>query len=248
VAVILVGYWAAFALWPLPPGNFDYTKVGVTAAWQSAHPLTGFAAHWGKNTNFAAAFDVKFLNLFPRAKGVPFAYNAGGYLTLSFIPTLATMLLGLLVGNLLRDQKSSAGRKVITLILAGLLGLGLGMALDVTGICPSVKRIWTPAWVLFSGGWCCLLMAAFYTLIDLAKLRPLAFPMVVVGANSIAIYCLADGGFRTFIRESLHTHGVTRLLDETFGKYSLIADWTLTLAILWLILFWMYRRKIFIRI
>jgi predicted acyltransferase len=247
IGVILVGYWMAFALWPLPPGNFDYSKVGVTPAWQAQHQLTGFANHWGKNTNFAAAFDAKFLNLFPRPKGKPFLYNAGGYLTLSFIPTLATMLLGLLAGGLLRSG-TKYERNAWILVIAGLIGLVAGTLLDLTGVCPSVKRIWTPAWVLFSGGWCCLLMAAFYAFVDIGRMRAWAFPMIVTGANSIAIYCLADGGFRTFIYDSLHVHGVSRLLDDTFGRYSLIANWTATLVILWLILLWMYRRKIFIRI
>ena len=75
-----------------PPADFDLTWVGVPKDWP--HLLTGFAAHWNKNTNFAAWFDQWFLNLFPREK--PFVFNGGGYLTLSFIPTLGTMILGLL--------------------------------------------------------------------------------------------------------------------------------------------------------
>ena len=64
-AVILIGYWAAFALWPVPQG-FDYAKVGVPADWLAANGHTGFAAHWQKNSNVAWAFDTWFLNLFPR--------------------------------------------------------------------------------------------------------------------------------------------------------------------------------------
>ena len=62
--VILVGYWLVFAVYPLPPENFDYASVGVPADWQ--YHLNGFAAHWDKNVNAAAAFDRWFLNLFPR--------------------------------------------------------------------------------------------------------------------------------------------------------------------------------------
>ena len=61
------------------------------------HHLGGFAAHWNKNSNLAWAFDVWFLNLFPREQ--PFVFNGGGYATLSFIPTLGTMILGLLAGR-----------------------------------------------------------------------------------------------------------------------------------------------------
>jgi predicted acyltransferase len=96
---ILVAYWAAFALTPLPDSGFDYAKVGVPPDWQH---LGGFAAHWDKNTNLAHYFDTWFLNLFPREK--PFAYNGGGYVTLSFIPSLVTMIFGLLAGGWLRPR------------------------------------------------------------------------------------------------------------------------------------------------
>ena len=96
---ILVGFWAAFVLYPLPPEGFDYTQVGVRADWP--HLYSGFLAHFNKNSNLSWAFDVWFLNLFPRAK--PFLYNGGGWSTLSFIPTLATMMLGLWAGPLADD-------------------------------------------------------------------------------------------------------------------------------------------------
>jgi heparan-alpha-glucosaminide N-acetyltransferase len=246
VAVILVGYWLAFALHPLPSAGFDYHTVGVSADWHAAHGLSGFAAHWDKNTNFAAAADVWFLNLFPRS--ARFAYNSGGYLTLSFIPTLATMLLGLLAGNLLRDPKWTGARRALILVASGLAGLALGMILDVTGICPSVKRIWTPSWVLFSGGWCCLLLALFYWVIDLRGWRAWAFPLVVVGMNSIAMYCMADGGFRGYVVDAFHTHLGRRFFAHAFGGYAAIAEASAALLALWLVCLWMYRRRIFLRI
>jgi predicted acyltransferase len=247
VAILLVGYWLAFALWRLPPDGFDYAKVGVSQSWLAQHGLHGFALHWGKNTNAAAAFDVRFLNLFPRSR--PFAFNGGGYLTLSFIPTLATMLLGLLAGELLRAARIPAGKKILVLLAGGAVGLGLGMLLDWTGVCPNVKRIWTPSWVLFSGGWCCLLLAAFYAIVDLARLRAWAFPLVVVGMNSIAMYCLADAGFRSFVKENFHLNvGRLEWYKTITGPYGDIVEWCIALLVLWLVCLWMYRRKIFLRI
>src|SRR5262245_33876344 len=79
LAVILVGYWAAFAAYPLPGPDFDYEAAKAVPYYD------GFAAHWNKNTNAAWGFDTWFLNKFPREK--PFLYNGGGYATLSFIPT-----------------------------------------------------------------------------------------------------------------------------------------------------------------
>lgn len=102
--VIVVGAWAAFALYPLPAAGFDYAKMGVAQTWLETNGLSGFAAHWQKNTHFAAGFESWWLNLFPREK--PFLYHGGGYVTLSFVPTLATMILGLLAGNVLRGDRA----------------------------------------------------------------------------------------------------------------------------------------------
>ncbi len=98
IAAILAGYTLFFGLWPLPGENFDYTAVGVPDGWR--HHYQGWFAHWNKNSNAGHFFDVWFLNLFPRA--VPFTYNNGGYVTLNFVPSLATMLLGLMAGEMLR--------------------------------------------------------------------------------------------------------------------------------------------------
>jgi hypothetical protein len=91
LGLILVGYWLLWALYPAAPTNFDWQTVGVSEAWNAQHNFTGFAAPWDKNFNFGNHFDRWFLNKFPREK--PFQYNSGGYLTLSFIPTLGTMIL-----------------------------------------------------------------------------------------------------------------------------------------------------------
>jgi len=242
LGLILIGYWTAFALYPLPGPDFDYAKAGVPGTWP--HLMTGFAAHWNKNSNPAWAFDTWFLNLFPREK--PFQFNAGGYATLSFIPTLGTMILGLIAGGVVRGRRAPWA-KVKWLAIAGVLGLAAGAALGWLGICPVVKRIWTPAWVLYSGGWCFLLLAAFYTVIDLLGLRRWAFPLVVVGMNSIAAYCIAHI-FEGLISSSLDTHlGAQPFL--LFGPaYRPLVHGALVLFVMWLILFWMYRRKLFLRI
>src|SRR5205085_4011676 len=104
LTLILAGYWAAFALYPLPGTGFDYARVGVPENWR--HLETGFAAHWNKNSNLAWAFDTWFLNLFPRPKA--FVANNGGYATLSFIPTLGTMILGLIAGGWLYKPEAQA--------------------------------------------------------------------------------------------------------------------------------------------
>nr|WP_266369436.1 DUF5009 domain-containing protein [Tellurirhabdus rosea] len=241
LAAVLVGYWLAFVLYPLPGPGFSYEAVGVPADWP--FHATGLAAHFNKNSNLAWAFDTWFLNLFPRQK--PFLYNGGGYATLSFIPTLGTMLLGLQAGRVLRSEASGPERMKYFLI-AGVAGLAAGWLLTVTGLSPSIKRIWTPGWVLFSGGWCFLLLAGFYYLIDLRNYRRWAFPLVVIGMNSIAIYCLVHLIDR-FIIETFKTH-LGQSVFSSLGPYETLGSGGVALLVFWLILYWMYRRKLFIRI
>ncbi len=242
--LILIGDWLLFALYPLPGPQFDYAKVGVPAEWLAQYGLSGFAAHWNMNSNAAWAFDVWFLNLFPRE--APFEFNSGATCTLNFIPTLATMILGLIAGQTLHSDRTPM-QKVRWLAIGGAVALVLGWGMGALGWCPVVKKLWTPSWVLFSGGWCLLLMALFYLVIDLWKLRAWSFPLLVVGLNSIAAYCLVhliDG----FIRSSLTTHlgGNTFLV---FGKvYQPLLLGGSSLLVFWLMLFWMYRRKLFLRI
>ena len=170
VIIILVGYWLAFALYPLPSASFDYASAGVTANWE--YNLNGFAAHWNKNTNLAWAFDKWFLNLFPR-KSI-FLNNEGGYATLSFIPTLGTMILGLLAGNKLHASTSQK-EKIKFFSMMGICLILAGILLHVTGINPIVKRIWTPAWTIFSGGICFIFLTLFYGIIDVAGKKKWSF-------------------------------------------------------------------------
>jgi heparan-alpha-glucosaminide N-acetyltransferase len=214
----------------------------VSSTW--AHHPDGFAAHWDKNSNLAWAFDTWFLNLFPRAR--PFANNGGGYATLSFIPTLATMILGLLAGGTLR-RAGSGWAKVLWLCAAGAIGLGVGWGLGELGICPVVKRIWTPSWVLFSGGWCFLFLGGFYAVLDLMGVRFWAFPFQVIGMNSIAAYCMA-GLWEGFIAKNLTTHLGKNAFEVLGHPYEPLLHGAAVLLVLWLILFWMYRRKLFLKI
>ncbi|MES3019270.1 MAG: DUF5009 domain-containing protein [Bacteroidota bacterium] len=242
LAVILVGYWLAFALYPLPGPDFNYAAAGVKAGWE--HNLSGFAAHWNKNTNLAWAFDNWFMNLFPRER--EFQFNRGGYSTLSFIPTLGTMILGLLAGNILNSSVPQV-RKMRLFIIAGVALIALGVLLHLTGVNPIVKRIWTPAWTIFSGGICFLFLAFFFGVIDIADKKRWSFFLMVIGMNSIAAYCIADGGLKNVIHESLYIH-LGQNFDKGFGPYAVLVTGALVLFIEWLILYWMYKKKIFIKI
>jgi predicted acyltransferase len=124
-----------------------------------------------------------------------------------------------------------------------------------------VKRIWTPAWVLFSGGWCFLFLAGFFALLDTGLWAGWAYPLKVIGANSIAAYVAAHlvedfivGSFKThfgkdaFVRLPGWLERHLGLGLDPPGAFEPLATGVAVLAVLWLGLWWMYRRKVFVRI
>jgi heparan-alpha-glucosaminide N-acetyltransferase len=240
--LILVGFWAAFVAYPVPPAGFDYASVGVPTYW--THLYTGFLAHFNKNSNLSWAFDVWFLNLFPRQS--PFLYNKGGWSTLSFIPTLATMMLGLWAGAWLMKPRA-AKEQVRGLVIAGVALALAGLVLQWLHIVPIVKRIWTSSYTLYSGGLVLLMLAAFHAAIEWKGWRRWAFPLLVIGMNSIAAYVMS-WTLEGFVTGALARHvGPAPFL--IFGApFEPVLRGAAVLTVFWLILWWMYRRKIFLRI
>jgi heparan-alpha-glucosaminide N-acetyltransferase len=238
LAAVLIGSWLLFFLYPLPGPDFDYAAAGtVKTDWGN---LPAWFAHWDKNANAASAFDRWFLNLFPRRS--EFLYERGGYTTLNFLPSMATMILGLMAGELLRAP-GRRSLKFLYLVAAGVACLLIGL-LAGEYVCPIVKRIWTPSWAVYSSGWTFLMLAAFYGVIDLVGWKRWALPLTVVGMNSIAIYCMSQL-MRGFLRERFRMH----LPAEWFGgTYGIVVESALILLIFWLVCAWMYRRGIFLRI
>jgi heparan-alpha-glucosaminide N-acetyltransferase len=239
---VLFGYWMAWVIYPVPGPNFPYVSVGVPPEWHQ-HLFSGFASHWNKNSNLGQAFDLWFLNLFPRP--TPFLFNEGGYLTLSFIPTLGTMLLGLIAGRwLITSAPKTPLRKFL---IAAIALMSVGLFFHFTGICPIVKRIWTPSWTLFSGGVCFMFLAAFSWFIDVKNNKRIAFPLVVVGINSMAAYLIAEL-LKDFVQSSFRINLGTSALNIFGTALEPFTLGVLMLGTYWLILFWMFRNKIFIRI
>jgi predicted acyltransferase len=166
-------------------------------------------------------------------------------LTLSFIPTLGTMILGLIAGQWLRASAPRIPMK--RLLLAGVIGIAAGLLLHVTGICPVVKRIWTPSWTLFSGGACFLFLAGFSWIIEVRGWKKWSFPLVVIGMNSIAAYLIAHL-FEDFIVSSFRIN-LGQHVFQIFGTaYEPLTQGVFVLFTYWLILLWMYRNKLFLKI
>jgi predicted acyltransferase len=114
------------------------------------------------------------------------------------------------------------------------------------GICPIVKRVWTSSYTLYSGGLVVLMLAGFYALIDWKGYRRWAFPLIVIGMNSIAIYVMSwTMGHFFYNAIDRHLGGLLTPLGPTFHP---VVQGFGAVLIMWTILLWMYRRKIFLKI
>jgi predicted acyltransferase len=174
---------------------------------------------------------------------------------LSSLGFAGSVLLGAMSGHLLRSAWTPR-KKTGGLILAGAACLLLGWiwsgGFGWLGAWrfPIIKPIWTSSMVLWSAGWCYLLLAFCYLVIDVLGFRKWAFFFMVMGANSITAYMLAMTVDFNHIAHRF-VGGLQRHLQECGGPWPPKGDALQSLAafaILWLILWYMYRRGSFVRI
>ncbi len=151
----------------------------------------------------------------------------------------ATLLLGTMAGHILR-LSTSPWRKCEYLVLAGVGSLALGWLWSYWFI--MVKWIWSSSFALWMAGWSFLLLAAFYIIIDIWGYRAWAFPFVVIGANAILAYTVSQvygGSLSNPIVGGLANQlGVAGDLVRALGRFGL----------LWVILWYLYRRRTFLRV
>ena len=154
----------------------------------------------------------------------------------------STAMLGVLAGQLLRSGRGNAA-KVLSLILLGVGCLAAGWFWSYSF--PIVKVRWTSTYVLWAGGWSFLLLAIFYLVIDVWQIRRWAFPLVVIGANSIFVYLswtLCNGAYK-----AVSDRFLMGLKQYTGAWYDGIS-WTGAFLVMWVLLWYMYRNKTFLRV
>jgi predicted acyltransferase len=159
---------------------------------------------------------------------------------ISTLPAICTALMGALAGQWLRSNRTGS-RKAAGLAGAGVACLATGYLW--AQVFPVIKILWTSSFVLWAGGWSLLLLALFYWVIDVLGFRKWAFFFVVIGMNAIAIYVLQGfvnfGVIAKFFLEGVEKNaGAIAPLVLPFGA----------LAIRWLLLFFLYRHKIFFKV
>ncbi len=187
---------------------------------------------YAKNANFSAWLDLTVLG----------RSNSGGYTSFNAFSSIATVILGIMAGELILGE-SSEKKKFIKMLLVGIALLVAGTVLHP--VIPVVKRIWTASWTLFAGGWAYLLLAAFYWMIEIKGWRRWSFIFKVVGMNSIAIYVLFQMLHRS-IDQWLWVF--TGPLLGCAGDIGVIIQSWLVLAIHWYFVYWLYKRKIYLKV
>jgi predicted acyltransferase len=223
VVGLLLGYWAMLALIPVPGhGAGVFTPEG----------------------NFAGYVDRLFL------PGKFFQWYFPDYLDpeglLGHIQGVAMGLLGVLTGQfLMKEDKNLNGlKKALYIGVAGILFLGIGLVWDLAF--PIIKKIWTSSFVVFAAGWSLILLSIFYLIIDVWKMKKWSFFFVVIGSNSIFIYACQSGVLDLSKMTKFFFNGLTQYPSDVNAQAVLAA--VAYLLVSWLLLYFMYKRKLFFKV
>lgn len=161
--------------------------------------------------------------------------------SLNTISQIGNMLLGVLMGHIVFGVRNKAAKGKL------LLACGLGMMLIGwlwSWVYPSLRMFMTSSYVLEACGLATVLLALFYWLIDIRGYSRWAFFFIVFGANSIAIYMMAHL-FNFKLIGTIFVGGLCSHLPQAYGNFiQAIA----AMAVMWLIMYYMYRKKTFIKI
>lgn len=215
---ILVGYWAAMMLIPVPGyGAGVLTVDGSLAGYIDRLLVPGRL--------YLEVHDPEGI--------------------VSLFPAISTALLGVIAGHILR----SSHEKLTKTKKAGLLAV-IGISLVIVGniwglFFPVNKNLWTSSFVFVAGGWSYILLALFYFVIDVLSFKKWAFPFTVIGLNSITIY-MCWGGLINFRSTSQYLFsGLIKLFAEP-AQHVLTGIGATFIA--WLFLYFLYKKKIFLKI
>ncbi len=190
-----------------------------------------------EHANIALTVDQWVLGRFIDGTNPPYTW------VLSGMTFTATTLLGVLAGHLLRSRFSSL-MKFVWLALLAAICLGAGWAWAEYLHFPIIKHIWTSSMTLWAAGWSFLLLALFYLVIDVIGLRFWAFPFIVIGMNAIVAYV----AYHLIIPFDKISANLVGGLARHLGSAGPFAIALTTVLLVWLLLYHLYRQKIFLRI
>src|SRR5579862_709039 len=160
----------------------------------------------------------------------------------STIPAIGTGLLGIITGYFLKNNPMKQTQKVLWLLITGVLFLGLAQLWNLDF--PINKNLWTSSFVLNVGGLSLILLSVFYYIIDVLGYRRWAFFFRVIGMNSILIYISGH-----FINWEYTTNGFFKWVGQWIGDpWNVVIMACLYVFIKWLFLYFMYKKKVFLRV
>jgi predicted acyltransferase len=225
-------YFLAFLVMQLPLRS-QFVAGGVILAAHTAlfHLFPGADGAWSQTDNIGARIDHFF--------GLEYG---GFYVTINFLSSTVTTLFGVWCGYLMLEKNAHERR--VKILAAAIAACWIG-AVALSLFNPMVKRLWTASFTLASAGCVMLMLLAFYWMVEMKGWRRATFPLVVVGMNSIFIYCVHIvlwGGINRAV-------GVFTGNFEFLGEIAApIAQASAVFAVLWYLCYWLYQRRIFIRI
>ena len=223
---------------------FTFLILRLPSRHQVVAALVLLAGHWALFTLFPGpegAFS-KTGNIGARIDQALLGYNYSGfYVTINFITSIVTTLLGAWTALfLMRKKPHTTNLNVILLSSAVCFASGLTLSL----LNPMVKRLWTSSFTFYSAGWVFLMLAAFYSLVEIWGWRKPVFPLLVLGMNSIFVYSV-----------SMVLYGwLDRAIAVFTGRFAFagvlspILQATAVLLAMWYLCYWLYQRKIFLRV
>jgi predicted acyltransferase len=173
----------------------------------------------------------------------------------SMIPGLSTVLFGVLAGRMILARKDH--RSVVkNLLIAGVAGIIIGLVWNE--VVPLSKILWTSSFAVYTAGWSALVLGILYWLVEMRGYSRPLFPFVVFGMNAITVY-VGTGLFVRWVMLSwkvLYSGTVTSLTGyfyKTFASFttptvgSLLYSF-LIICIGWIACYWMYKKKIFLKV
>ncbi len=213
---------------------FTFALLVITELAYRLFSVAGFNQPFVPDHNFGSYVDLLLMHKLSRGHWV--AFNA--------VPTTAHTMWGVLAGQVLRSDRP-AQRKIRILVIAGLIGVIIGYALNP--VTPIIKRICTSSFVIVSGGWCLLALAFSYWLIDVRKIQSWPKFFAYVGMNSLFIYLFTETGGAAWLARIVKPFAAG-FFGWTGDLPAKILASLIVWALLWSICYWLFRRKIFIRI
>jgi predicted acyltransferase len=248
----LVFFFAALLFlhtnWKVLLGVFFFILVGYWLL-MTQIPIQGSLPLLTKESNLAAYLDLKILT---QAHIWKPEYDPEGLL--STLPAIATAIMGMFLGFLLKMKEVTNKKKLIYMFLIGGISLLLG---SIWGVYfPINKALWTSSYVLYSGGWAFVVYAFIFYLTEIKGITKWGTAFVYYGSNAITVFFLSGFIAKSFYRiklpnnNSLHSYLYNNLFHSwiSIPELSSLLYAFCVIGFYYLLARFLYKKGIFIKV